>query len=366
MNIDLTDTTASKISAAILEARRRSGSPATGAVLTLVIVTDEQGHYDALKAATSASREHPSRILVVVARPGRGDARLDAEVRTSGETGPGEVVLLRLHGELAHHPDSVVLPLLLPDAPVVAWWPGTAPQDPSAHPIGALAQRRITDAASCDDPLAELAERARGYSPGDTDLSWTRLTQWRTFLAGAFDQVTPVVHGATVESEPDSPSAELLARWVEARLGVQVARVTTDGPGITGVRLDTDGGQLTLLRGDGRVAAMALPGAPERSVALPRRPLTELLVEELRRLDADEVYGEVLTGAAPGSTPPPGPRDESTPDIVLETQEQQPATGDGEQGPGGTDPAEGSSEQDVDGHGAAQDAPHDVDAAARS
>ncbi|NHC12182.1 glucose-6-phosphate dehydrogenase assembly protein OpcA [Motilibacter deserti] len=299
MNIDLTDTTSSKIFGALLDARRRSGSPAMGAVLTLVIVTDEQGHYDALKAATSASREHPSRILVVVARPGRGASRLDAEVRTSGETGPGEVVLLRLHGELSDHPDSVVLPLLLPDAPVVVWWPGTAPEDPAHHPLGMMAQRRITDSASCQSPISELAKRRSGYSGGDTDLSWTRLTPWRTLLAGALDHPAAPITGAKVAAEAESPSAELLALWLGSRLGVEVERATTDGPGITGVHLWSDGGGVDIERGDGRVAQIKVPGSPERSVALPRRPLSELLAEELRRLDADDVYGEVLGLVSP-------------------------------------------------------------------
>ena len=77
MNIDLTDTTASKINNALVKGRRAIGTPAVGMVLTLVIVTDEENRYDALKAANEASREHPSRILVVVsasrplaARPG--------------------------------------------------------------------------------------------------------------------------------------------------------------------------------------------------------------------------------------------------------------------------------------------------------
>lgn len=328
MNIDLTDTTASKIHGAILDARRRSGSPATGAVLTLVIVTDEQGHYDALKAATSASREHPSRILVVVARPGRSETRLDAEVRTSGESGPGEVVLLRMHGALADHADSVVLPLLLPDAPVVAWWPGVAPEDPSAHPIGAIAQRRITDAAACGEPLADLDKRAAGYTEGDTDLSWTRITQWRTFLAGALDQVSARPTAAYVESEPDSPSSELLARWLESRLQVPVERATSEGPGITAVRLSTGAGDIAIARGDGRVASIALPKSPERRVALPRRPLTELLVEELRRLDADEVYGEVLRLGLSSRGAVASP----------------PASGAGDQGVAGADPGSGDAE----------------------
>ncbi len=165
MNIDLTDTTSSQINASLVKARRASGTPAVGMVLTLVIVTDEGNHYDALKAATEASKEHPSRILVVVRRPGRSPrdrakARLDAEVRMGSEAGAGETVLLRLHGELASHSYSVVLPLLLPDAPVVVWWPEDAPRKPSEDLLGTLAQRRITDASQTEDPVATLDLRA--------------------------------------------------------------------------------------------------------------------------------------------------------------------------------------------------------------
>lgn len=58
MKIDLTDTTASKINKALVKGRRAIGTPAVGMVLTLVIVTDEENAYDALRAANDASREH--------------------------------------------------------------------------------------------------------------------------------------------------------------------------------------------------------------------------------------------------------------------------------------------------------------------
>jgi hypothetical protein len=59
------------VSGQLIQARRAIGTPAVGMVLTLVIVTDEGSAYDSLKAATEASREHTSRILVVIKRPGR-------------------------------------------------------------------------------------------------------------------------------------------------------------------------------------------------------------------------------------------------------------------------------------------------------
>lgn len=295
MSFDLTDTTASKINSALLDARRRNGSSATGAVLSLVIVTDEHGAYDAMRAATDAGREHPSRMLVVVTRGGRGQPRLDAEIRAAGERSAGEVVIMRMYGELAEHADSVVLPLLLPDAPVVAWWPGNAPESPGEDPLGRLSARRITDAAACDDPLSALALRAGHYTPGDTDLSWTRLTMWRTVLAATLDTPFDPITGGVVTAEPDSPSAALLVAWLRLRLGADIALAESDGPGITGVTLTTEGGDIVLDRPDGRLAVLTRPRSPVRSVALQRRELTELIGEELRRLDEDDVYAATLS-----------------------------------------------------------------------
>ncbi len=299
MRTELTDTTSSKVDRALLDARRAVGSPTMGLVLTLVIATDEENAYDAIRAASEASREHPCRIITVIKRTSRGphklrQTRLDAEVRVGSDAGSGEIVVLRLHGALTGQAGSVVLPLLVPDAPVVVWWPADAPADPARDPLGALAQRRITDAEASADPVAALDERGAVYAPGDTDLAWTRLTPWRALLAAAMDQKPLPVTGGAVESEPDNPSAELLARWLEDRLGVPVERVVTPGPVITGVRLDTAQGVIRVDRPDGALAALILPDSPDRRVALKIRSTAELIAEELRRLDADVVYASAL------------------------------------------------------------------------
>lgn len=299
MRTELTDTTSSKVNRALLEARRAIGSPTMGLVLTLVIATDEENAYDAVRAASEASRAHPCRIIVVINRSSRGPhslrtSRLDAELRIGSDAGTGEIVLLRLHGALTGHAGSVVLPLLLPDAPVVAWWPADAPADLAKDPLGELAQRRITDAAAAFDPVGVLDERAAAYQPGDTDLAWTRLTPWRALLAAALDQRPLPVTGATVESEADNVSAELLARWLEDRLGVPVARRESAGPVITRVSLQTAAGEIRVDRPAGKLATLVLPGSPDRQVALKIRSDAELIAEELRRLDADVVYGSAL------------------------------------------------------------------------
>ncbi|ARQ71363.1 glucose-6-phosphate dehydrogenase assembly protein OpcA [Streptomyces marincola] len=298
MNIDLTDTTSSQINAALVKARRAVGST-VGMVLTLVVVTDEGNHYDALKAASDASKEHPSRILVVIKRPGRSpreraSARLDAEVRVGGDVGNGETVLLRLRGELAAHAHSVVLPLLLPDAPVVVWWPEEAPERPAEDLLGALAQRRITDTAAAEDPVAALCRQAEVYAPGDTDLAWTRVTPWRSVLAAALDQKHTEIASAEVEGEEHNASTELLALWLAERLCVPVERVISPGPGITAVRLNVADGVIRLDRPGGSLATLAVPGQPDRQVALHRRSTAELIAEELRRLDPDEAYAQAV------------------------------------------------------------------------
>lgn len=293
MIIDLTDTTSSEIASALLKARRNAGSPAMGMVGTIVVVVDEASHHDAMKAANEAGREHPSRVLTAILRPGRGAPGLDAEVRV-GEGIPGEAVLLRLHGELAKVPESVVTPLLLPDSPVIVWWPGGGPKVPADDPLGRLGRRRVTDAAATRRASVDFTARAEGYQPGDTDFAWSRLTPWRALMAAALDQYPTKVTAAEVVSARGNPSADLMAAWLQCRLGVPVEQRNSRGPGVTAVRMFTPSGPIALTRPDGAVATFSIPGQPDRPVALKRRTTSELLSEELRRLDPDDVYAKTL------------------------------------------------------------------------
>ncbi|HYB18271.1 MAG TPA: glucose-6-phosphate dehydrogenase assembly protein OpcA [Streptosporangiaceae bacterium] len=293
MTIDLTDTTTGAIHEALTQARRRMGGPASGMVLTLIIVTDEAEQYDAVRSANQAGREHPSRILAVITRKPKSESRLDAEIRV-GETGPGETILLRMYGPLGQHADSVVAPLLAPDVPVVTWWPDEAPPSPHGDPLGGVAQRRVTDAAASDSPTQMLLTLAKAYQPGDTDLSWTRSTPWRSLLAATLDQPYPELLGGEVLAEPANPTADLIAAWLGLRLGIEVQRGESGGPGITEVSFDTRDGRVSISRPDGRTATLSWPGRPERRVALHRRETADLIAEELRRLEPDEVYAETL------------------------------------------------------------------------
>lgn len=288
--IELLDTTSGDIAAEFVRARRRAGSPAMGMVMTLVFVVDQDAADTAMEIARAASREHPARVLGLILGDGRGTGQVDAKVGI-GSGWTGETALITLTGAVTKHAESVVLPLLLPDSPVVVWWPAKAPDDPAADPLGRLAQRRITDAAAQPTAKAKaMLTQCHCYAPGNTDLAWTRITGWRALLAAALDQHPEKVTAASVTAERISPSAELLAAWLADRLRVKVDRKTSNGPGITCVSLTTRAGDIRIERTDGKLAVLSSPGQPDRPVALKRRETDELLAEELRRLDPDDVY----------------------------------------------------------------------------
>ena len=288
--IELTETNSAGIAAELVRARKKAGSPAMGMVMTLVIIVDEDKAEDAMAAAREASKEHPARVLGVILGDARGKAVVNAQVGT-GSGWSGETALIRLKGEVVKHPESVVLPLLLPDSPVAAWWPADAPEDPAADPLGALAQRRITDAAAATKAKTKaIHHQCTTYAKGNTDLAWTRITPWRALLAAALDQHPEKVTSASVTAERISPSADLLVAWLSDRLKVDVDRHSSRGPGITEVVLRTKSGDISINRADGKLAQFASPSQPDRPVALKRRDVPELLAEELRRLDEDNTY----------------------------------------------------------------------------
>ncbi len=305
MIIDLPGTTTRAADRRLLQARDEGGAVALGRVLTLIIDVGDHDPAEAIDAANAASHEHPCRILVLVAKAPADVPRLDVQIRLGGHAGASEVVVLKPAGPSNpgdaagsdEELDTLLMPLLLPDAPIVAWWPFDVPDDPGAHPLGAMAGRRITDTTTAADPGAALRRLAGSYSAGDTDLAWTRVTLWRGLIAETLDQppFEPVT-AATVSGQANHPSLDLLAAWLAhaLRCPVTVERIA-GAPAITHVRLQRQSGAIVLDRPDGKTAVLAQPGQPEHQIAMPLRTLRECLVEELRRLDPDEVYGEVLT-----------------------------------------------------------------------
>ncbi len=295
----LWDTTGSDVVRALEAERRSAGALAFGLALTLVVVTDQESVAEAEAAAKAAASAHPCRILLVIRRHVEApDPRLDAEVLIGGRLGPGEAVIMRMYGRLGLHAESVVLPLLAPDAPIVTWFHETMPERIAFDPLGVLADRRVTESLHGQDPMAALHQRAVDYAPGDTDLSWARTTGWRALVAAAFDSIHTPAKSATITGV-ESPPTALLAGWLRSKLGIRVD-LKKSGRDIEEVKVrleESESGpsELLIRRRDERTAVIARADQADRIMPLAPRDLGDLLAEDVRRLDADEVFGEALS-----------------------------------------------------------------------
>lgn len=296
MIVDLLDTSTNAVNKKLDELRERVGAVTMGRVGTLIIASDSDALLEeCIDAANDASHEHPMRILVVTGgEPVTSAARLDAQLRVGGDCTSGEMVVLRLSGPLARHADSVVIPFLLPDIPVVVWWPDVAPAVPAQDPLGRLAIRRITDATNGQDPLSAIKGRLPGYTAGDTDLAWARVTYWRALLASALDQPPyGPIESALVSGLRTEPALDILAGWLASRIEGPVRRVVGD----LKVELRRPTETITLSRPqEGTTATLSRTGRPDALVPLARRETRECLAEDMRRLDPDEIYFAALGG----------------------------------------------------------------------
>src|SRR3954471_14578611 len=282
--------------------RRNAGGVASGLALSLISVVEERKVREAEAAATIAAAAHPCRVLIVVRSDVEGRSRLDAEIVVGGRLGPAEAVVMRMYGRLALHAESVVIPLLAPDVPVVTWWHSEPPEMIANDFLGVVADRRITDCKLAPDPVGALKQRAVDYAPGDTDLTWTRITLWRTLVAGAFDTTEERVTGATIVAPMNDPTAALMKGWLQSRLGIVPNWEFTDrSPRMHSVELQCANGDCVRVTREEGTALFSRTGQEDRYMPLPKRPVGDELAEELRRLDPDQIYGEAL-GAMAGVT----------------------------------------------------------------
>lgn len=298
----LWDTTGTAVVQALAAERRTGGAVTSGLALTLVVVLEEKDTAEVEAAVATAAAKHPMRVVMVLRH--NIDApvpRLDAEVSIGGRYGPGESVVLRMFGRLALHAESVTLPLLAPDAPVVAWWYSETPKIIAHDPLGVFADRRITNVIRDADPAASLRQRAVDFAPGDTDLTWTVITPWRAALAAAFDTASAPASSVVVSGNPVDPSAQLLAGWLSSRLGLDVPVEKAEGKYISAVTLNFSDGREVRMTNEGYKLLMRRPGQADTIQPFPQRTTGDMLAEELRRLDVDEPYAEAL-GAVSGLT----------------------------------------------------------------
>lgn len=210
-------------------------------VLTLIVAT--RGDEQAARATDTAARlmlRHPHRAIVVNAMPHAAADQLDAWVqahyappshghaRMCGE----QITIVASGAALARVPNTI-LPLLVPDVPVMLWWMAGAPfDDPRYGKFGDLIDRVVVDSSTFPAPEAGLAAMAAQLAAGAriSDLQWSRLTPWRELVAQFFDAPAQVAQLAEISSvtvsyealagaADDRSQALLLVGWLAARLG---------------------------------------------------------------------------------------------------------------------------------------------------
>ena len=91
----------------------------------------------------------------------------------------------------------------------------------------------------------------------------------------------------------DEPALDILAGWLASRIDGPVQREV----GELKVELHRESETITLSRPQqGVTATLRRTNRPDALLPLARREARDCLAEDLRRLDADEIYSEALAG----------------------------------------------------------------------
>jgi glucose-6-phosphate dehydrogenase assembly protein OpcA len=352
----------------VRDAAQNDGRPISRAcTLNLLVATPST---DALAQLGDTLRQqsltHPNRTLLISGDPHAPDSELRVQAQGfAADRGGGnrrqlvcELVAIEAQGSSVGQVTGLVLTLLVPDLPVVLWWPGRAPFQSSLFDrLEQLVDRVLVDSGAFESPERDLVTlsglRDKSFNIGD--LNWARLTPWRELTAQFFDSRVLQPHLRRLDkvvigfeqargATPNRCQALLLAGWLASQLGwtpldggVSVEgdkvllhlRRPAVGIGKNAIRLLTievrpaeprddalDGlASLSLLATDGVLASFVVERADdpnsartraevggaapiERVARLERATTAQLIGDELRLLSQDRIYRAALDVAA--------------------------------------------------------------------
>lgn len=232
-------------------------------------------------ALEGLAERHPSRTILLFPEPDADQDALTAEVDLRCFVGGGvanqvcwEVVSVRLLGERAASPASVVQPLLLPDLPAFLRWRGPLGTSQGERELISVVDRLVIDSSECPDlgwELSEVAELVDDVIV--SDIAWARARPWREAVAALWPEVAEASVLRVAGPEAD---ALLLAGWLRGRL---------DRP----VELRHEpAGEIELVEVDGKAVV------PDRA---DRRSASDLLSDELDVFWRDRIYEEAVEAA---------------------------------------------------------------------
>ncbi len=214
-------------------------------VLNLVAcASDQESLGEISEIMARVSNEHPGRFIVISLKK-ESQSPIDAIVTAQchpAEKGRKQIcceqIGITAGRQHMDHLSSFVRPLLIHDLPVFLWWRDVPDLKGSLFTdLVDTSDRVIIDSCGLEDPLTGLqvlTDRA-GDRAGEragwaafSDLSWCRLTPWRTLVAGFFDLPEyryrlDSIREVRIECAGQGPEqvgveALLLAGWLASRL----------------------------------------------------------------------------------------------------------------------------------------------------
>jgi glucose-6-phosphate dehydrogenase assembly protein OpcA len=248
--------------------------------LTHVVWAPPQWLPKAKKVLAGLAERHPSRTIFLIPVAGRSSGvEADAVVKDFSVGGGevlSEVIELRLRGEAARHPASVVLPLLISDLPAFCRWRGRPDWKGQAlAELTDVVDRLVVDSSEWPGIPAAYADVARLFERvAVSDLAWRRTLEWRAALAARWPGIRDAER-LTVEGP--RADAVLLHGWLRSRLRRDIAFTRRAAEAVVSVRIDGD------------------PVEPPRA---PPPSGSELLSAELDTLSRDRFFEAAVRGAA--------------------------------------------------------------------
>jgi glucose-6-phosphate dehydrogenase assembly protein OpcA len=268
-----------EIERALIDLRSRRGWTGTrnlrSSVLTHIAWVPPEWERAATDVLTGLADRHPSRVILLVPERDAGDHEIEATLALNFFTLPGtagrvasELIELRLRGERARAPASIVVPLLLANLPVFLRWRGRPDfDDPAFTGFVDIIDRLVVDSTEWPDvpeayrELMDVFERT-----AVSDIAWSRGGRWRGQVATRWPEIAGV---RSLRVRGPRAVALLLTGWLSARLGRRFELEHEEAPLME--RIELDGSPLDQPRGD-------------------RPTPSDLLSEELEQFGRDRIY----------------------------------------------------------------------------
>jgi len=287
--------------------------------MTLLVIAEAADDAAALGETVAALMpEHPARAILIRLR-GEGERALSQRVYQQCWKPFGQrqqicceqIEITASDAALADLP-SVILPLAVPDLPVILWCRSARlVRRPEFGEIAGMATKVVIDSAAAGDSTDAIVCMADGVRSGGilADLAWTRLTRWRETLARVFENRDTLARLSEVDSVQVrfgpgyETAAWYLAAWAANALA-SVGQVVT--PLVTQVisrqdeslRLELSGGtfRVELSRQEDRLVTVV--NEQSNCTNLPRPADYHLMREELGIVRRDAVFERTLASAA--------------------------------------------------------------------